>query len=52
PAGRVGVSPGARSFGGARGLQWIPWRGGGREDPHHRKGHQLLEAPARVLGVE
>ncbi|CAN0519689.1 unnamed protein product, partial [Ectocarpus sp. 8 AP-2014] len=27
PAGRVGVSRGARSVGGARGLQWIRWRG-------------------------
>lgn len=26
--------------------------GGGREDPHHRKGHQLLEAPVRGLGVD
>ncbi|CAM9945615.1 unnamed protein product, partial [Ectocarpus sp. 8 AP-2014] len=25
---------------------------GGREDSHHRKGHQLLEAPVRGLGVD
>ncbi|CAN0479367.1 unnamed protein product, partial [Ectocarpus sp. 8 AP-2014] len=29
-----------------------PMERGGREDSHHRKGHQLLEAPVRGLGVD